>query len=122
MQTVGIVCVIPPVINRAEGVKLWEQGDTATVVWSGYWQGMLDRGMIACIAAGPNGQQVLPDALPARAPVQASGVEAAVESSESGSELVQVVGPPALEGHGETRPRSAGGRPSRQRRHGGRGS
>jgi len=44
-----------PVANFKERVMLWAIGDEADVVWSGFWQGQLDRGGIALLEGAGEG-------------------------------------------------------------------
>lgn len=40
----------PPLINQAENVRLWHEGDEADInEITGYWQGMIDRGVVALV-------------------------------------------------------------------------
>lgn len=45
-EFVDVVCRVPPVQNRKEGVSLWNEGDRAQVVWSHFWEGMVARGAL----------------------------------------------------------------------------
>lgn len=78
-----IVCFKPPVRNVAEEVHLWECGDEASVLWSGYWEGLLERHAIGLVAAEkeacePEGETVPTTVLPGLVSVGLGNREAAV--------------------------------------------
>jgi hypothetical protein len=46
-QRITVRCLRPPVTNRAEQITMWNQGDEASVVVTGFWEGLIERGDVA---------------------------------------------------------------------------
>lgn len=48
---IRIRCLVPPLQNIREGVKLWHAGDEADIAEiTGFWQGMIEQGIVELVS------------------------------------------------------------------------
>lgn len=83
-ERVRIACERPPIHHRKEGIQLWERDQEASVSWSAYWAGLVERGVA----------RVVPEPTPEPA-AAAEGAEAEeAEESEPPPMAGKVTPPP----------------------------
>jgi hypothetical protein len=59
-QRITVRCLLPVVHNRAEGITMWQKGDTAEIVVTGFWEGMIEQGRV-CVCDPPQAVEAVPE-------------------------------------------------------------